>query len=158
MNLRHHGNRSEGYIAVPVDGIDKRVTASVVFVHLCTTAALQLTVFAKFRHIFGPPKFRSSRFRASYICLVRYAVCRVKEAAQGYSVSLHKAPCGCLFIVKVFILSLHMTSYICLVRYFMCHGGEIDGVVEDSRHRRSPIPSGGLEIKLRLTWSWRHRV
>ena len=34
----------------------------------------------------------------------------------------------------------------------MCHGGEIDGVVEDSRHRRSPIPSGGLEIKLRLTF------
>ena len=31
-----------------------------------------MTVFAKFRHIFGPPKFRSSRFRASYLCLVRY--------------------------------------------------------------------------------------
>ena len=33
-----------------------------------------VTVFAKFRHIFGPPKFRSSRFRASYLCLVRYAI------------------------------------------------------------------------------------
>ena len=36
--------------------------------------------------------------------------------------------------------------------YFMCHGGEINGVVEDSRHRLSPIPSGGLEIKLKLTF------
>ena len=33
---------------------------------------------------------------------------------------------------------------------FMCHNGEISGVVEDSRHRRSPIPSGGLEVKLKL--------
>ena len=32
------------------------------------------------------------------------------------------------------------------------HGGEINGVVEDSRHRRSPIPSGGLEVKLKLTF------
>ena len=45
MNLRHHGNRSEGYIAVPVDGIDKRVTASVVFVHFCTTAVFLLSFF-----------------------------------------------------------------------------------------------------------------
>ena len=34
----------------------------------------------------------------------------------------------------------------------MCHGGEINGVVEDSRHRLSPIPSGGLEVKLKLTF------
>ena len=34
----------------------------------------------------------------------------------------------------------------------MCHNGEISGVVEDSRHRRSPIPSGGLEVKLELTF------
>ena len=34
----------------------------------------------------------------------------------------------------------------------MCHNGEISGVVEDSRHRRSPIPSGGLEVKLKLTF------
>ena len=33
----------------------------------------------------------------------------------------------------------------------MCHGGEINGVVE-SRHRPSPIPSGGLEIRLKLTF------
>ena len=26
-----------------------------------------------------------------------------------------------------------------------------NGVVEDNRHRRSPIPSGGLEVKLKLT-------
>ena len=39
-----------------------------------------------------------------------------------------------------------------LCYYFMCHNGEISGVVEDSRHRRSPIPSGGLEVKLKLTF------
>ena len=39
-----------------------------------------------------------------------------------------------------------------LCHYFMCHGGEIYGVVEDSRHRLSPIPSGGLEVKLKLTF------
>ena len=31
---------------------------------------------------------------------------------------------------------------------FMCH----NGVVEDIRNRRSPIPSGGLEVKLKLTF------
>ena len=39
-----------------------------------------------------------------------------------------------------------------LCHYFMCHGGEINGVVEDSRQRRSPIPSGGLEVKLKLNF------
>jgi hypothetical protein len=34
----------------------------------------------------------------------------------------------------------------------MCHNGEISGVVEDSRHRRFPIASGGLEVKLKLTF------
>ena len=39
-----------------------------------------------------------------------------------------------------------------LCYYFMCHNAEISGVVEDSRHRRSPIPSRGLEVKLKLTF------
>ena len=39
-----------------------------------------------------------------------------------------------------------------LCYYFMRHNGEISGVVEDSRHRRSPKPSGGLEVKLKLTF------
>ena len=39
-----------------------------------------------------------------------------------------------------------------LCYYFICHNVEISGVVEDSRHRRSPIPSGGLEVKLKLTF------
>ena len=39
-----------------------------------------------------------------------------------------------------------------LCYYFMRHNGEISGVVEDSRHRRSPIPSGGLEVNLKLTF------
>ena len=34
----------------------------------------------------------------------------------------------------------------------MGHAGENYGVVGDSRHRRSPIPSGGLEVKLKLTF------
>ena len=36
-----------------------------------------------------------------------------------------------------------------LCHYFIGHGGEISGVVEDNRHRRSPIMSGagGLEVK-----------
>ena len=33
-----------------------------------------------------------------------------------------------------------------LSHYFIGHGGEISGEVEDNRHRRSPIPSGGLEV------------
>ena len=36
--------------------------------------------------------------------------------------------------------------------YFMDHGGEIEGKVVEVRPRRSPIPSGGLEIKLLLTF------
>ena len=35
---------------------------------------------------------------------------------------------------------------------FFLHGGEISGVVEDMVPRRSPIPSGGLEIKLKATF------
>ena len=44
-------------------------------------------------------------------------------------------------------------SKIC--HYFIIHGGEISGTVEDSKPRRSPIPSGGLEIKLNLTFKGR---
>ena len=36
--------------------------------------------------------------------------------------------------------------------YFITHGGEISGTVEDSKPRRSPILSGGLEVKLKLTF------
>ena len=35
---------------------------------------------------------------------------------------------------------------------FCYHGGDIEGKVIDIRPRRSPIPSGGLEIKLLLTF------
>ena len=31
-----------------------------------------------------------------------------------------------------------------LCHYHIGHGGEILGLVEDNRHRRFPIPSGGL--------------
>ena len=41
-------------------------------------------------------------------------------------------------------------SKIC--HYFIIHGGEISGTVEDSKPRRSLIPSGGLEVKLQLTF------
>ena len=34
--------------------------------------------------------------------------------------------------------------------YFLANGGTICGIVDDTRPRRSPIPSGGLEIKLKL--------
>ena len=38
----------------------------------------------------------------------------------------------------------------------MCHAEENYGVVEDSRHRRSPIPAGpGVEVKLKLTFKGR---
>ena len=33
------------------------------------------------------------------------------------------------------------------------HGGEIEGQVADIRPRRSPIPSGGLEMKLNLIFT-----
>jgi len=39
-----------------------------------------------------------------------------------------------------------------LCHFFLIHGGEISGVVEDIVPRRSPIPSGGLEIKLKATF------
>ena len=44
-------------------------------------------------------------------------------------------------------------SKIC--HYFITHGGEISGTVEDSKPRRSPIPSGGLVVKLSLTFKSR---
>ena len=34
--------------------------------------------------------------------------------------------------------------------YFIEMGGIIEGIVADINYRRSPIPSGGLEIKLKL--------
>ena len=34
--------------------------------------------------------------------------------------------------------------------YFIEMGGMVEGTVADLTHRRSPIPSGGLEIKLRV--------
>ena len=37
-----------------------------------------------------------------------------------------------------------------LYHYFLANGGTICGIVDDTRPRRSPIPSGGLEIKLKL--------
>ena len=36
-----------------------------------------------------------------------------------------------------------------LCHYFLANGGTISGIVNDTRPRRSPIPSGGLEIKLK---------
>lgn len=36
------------------------------------------------------------------------------------------------------------------VWWFIHHGGMVDGVVVDLNKRRSPIPSGGTEIKLKL--------
>ena len=41
-----------------------------------------------------------------------------------------------------------------LCHYYICHGhgGEISEVVEDNRHRRSHIPSRGIEVKLRLSF------
>ena len=34
--------------------------------------------------------------------------------------------------------------------YFLKHGGKIDGHVSSMLRRKSPIPSGGLEVKLKL--------
>ena len=42
-----------------------------------------------------------------------------------------------------------------LLYSFIIHGGDISGTVEDSKPRKSPIPSGGLEIKLNLTFKGR---
>ena len=39
-----------------------------------------------------------------------------------------------------------------LCHYFMGRSGEISGVMKDNRHRRSPIASGGIKIKMRLTF------
>ena len=36
------------------------------------------------------------------------------------------------------------------VFFFLHHGGSVDGKVIDLNRRRSPIPCGGLEIKLKL--------
>ena len=44
-------------------------------------------------------------------------------------------------------------SKIC--HYFFIHGGKISGTVEISKPRKSPIPSGDLEIKLNLTFRGR---
>ena len=37
--------------------------------------------------------------------------------------------------------------------HFIRHGGEIEGKVADIRPRRSPIPLGGLEVKLNLSFT-----
>ncbi len=39
-----------------------------------------------------------------------------------------------------------------LCHYFIVHRGQISGIFDDTKPRRSPIPSGGLAIKLRLTF------
>ena len=33
-----------------------------------------------------------------------------------------------------------------LCNYYIGHGGEISAVVEDNRHHRYTVPSGGLEV------------
>ena len=43
-----------------------------------------------------------------------------------------------------------MVSKLC--HYFIQRGRVIEGVAEDARARRYPIPSGGLEVKLLLTF------
>ena len=66
------------------------------------------------------------------------AVCRLKTE-------------GAVLPVKVTVGHIPLeVSKLC--HYFIVHGGVISGVVEDAKPRRSPIPSGGQEIKLRLTF------
>ena len=74
----------------------------------------------------------------------RYA-CSVKRIKEGRGVLMAR-------LVTVGHVPLEI-SKIC--HYFIIHGGEISGTVEDSKPRRSPIPSGGLEIKLNLTFKGR---
>ena len=74
----------------------------------------------------------------------RYA-CSVKRIKEGRGVLMAR-------LVTVGHVPLEI-SKIC--HYFIIHGGEISGTAEDSKPRRSPIPSGGLEIKLNLTFKGR---
>ena len=71
----------------------------------------------------------------------RYA-CAVRKIKEGRGVLVAR-------LVTVGHVPLEI-SKIC--HYFIIHGGEISGTVEDSKPRRSLIPSGGLEVKLQLTF------
>ena len=55
-------------------GRRNRIRHIIFIAHLDNCGLVFGMIFAKFRHIFGPPKFRSSQFRASWICLVRYVI------------------------------------------------------------------------------------
>ena len=70
--------------------------------------------------------------------------CAVKRIKDGRSLLVPQ-------LVTVGNIPLRVSKY---CHYFMCHGGESNGVVEDSSHCRSFIPSGGLEVKLKLTFSF----
>ncbi|KAL5269491.1 hypothetical protein ACHWQZ_G003095, partial [Mnemiopsis leidyi] len=71
----------------------------------------------------------------------RYA-CAVKRIKDGRGLLVPQ-------LVTVGNIPYEVSKY---CHYFMCHSGESNGVVDDSRHSRSPIPSGGLAVKLKLTF------
>ena len=74
----------------------------------------------------------------------RYA-CAVKKKPPVSSILLNPQA-----IVTVGHVPLEVSK---LCYFFMQHGGRITGKVFDTKRRLSPIPSGGLEIKLQLTFT-----
>ena len=62
--------------------------------------------------------------------------CAVKRIKEGRGVLMSRK-------VTVGHVSLEVSER---CQYFIQHGGVIEGVVEDDKARRSPIPSGGLEV------------
>ena len=74
----------------------------------------------------------------------RYA-CAVKKKPLVSSILINPQA-----IVTVGHVPLEVSK---LCYFFMQHGGRITGKVIDTKRRPSPIPSGGLEIKLQLIFT-----
>ena len=65
-------------------------------------------------------------------------MCRLKTEGVGFPVQ-----------VTIGHIPLEVSK---LCHYFIVHGGVISEIVDGAKPRRSPIPSGGQGIKLRLTF------
>ena len=71
-----------------------------------------------------------------------------------YACAVKKRPLSSILINSLAVTVGHVPLEISKFCYFfMQYGGHITGKVVDVKSRRSPIPSGGLEIKLQLTFT-----
>ena len=82
------------------------------------------------QHESDPDSLQHDRFACAVKCVLQSGVLHPVRRTVGH-------------------IPLEISKYF---HHFLSRFGTIEGKVEDTHPRRSPIPSGGLEIKLKLTF------